>query len=50
MFGLGGNRIFKISIFRGVTRIFMIVYDQNGRPNTILLNIMDLKFYDFPDF
>ena len=50
MFGLGETRIFKISICRGVTRIFVTLYDQNGRSNTILLNIMDLKFYDIPDF
>ena len=50
MFGLGGTEIEKISMFRGVTCIFMILYDQNGRSNTILLHIMDLKFHDFSDF
>ena len=50
MFGLGGNRIFIISTYRWVTRIFMTLHDQNGRWNTIFMNIKVFKNHDAPNF
>ena len=50
MFGLGGTRIFIISTYRWVTRIFMTLHDQNGRWNTIFMNIKVFKNHDAPNF
>ena len=50
MFGLGGNRIFIISTYRWVTRIFMTLHDQNGRWNTTFMNIKVFKNHDAPNF
>ena len=50
MIELGETRIFKISMYRWVTCIFMTLHDQNGHWNSILMNIMVLKNYDAPDF
>ena len=50
MFGLGETRIFIISMYRWVTRIFMILHDKNDQWNNMFMNIMILKNYDFPYF
>ena len=50
MFGLGGTRIFIISTYRWVTRIFMTLHDQNGRWNTTFMNIKVFKNHDAPNF
>ena len=50
MFGLRGNKIFIISTYRWVTRIFMTLHDQNGWWNTIFMNIKVFKNHDAPNF